>query len=283
MKKLTFILVLAILLGGGALGAMSTPSQAQGYAYPPPPQNPYANPWVGPNTPWVHYNGDWFLNGILYYFFGPQYGWAPYYSYAPTYIVRPETWYAPMWHTWYQGNPRYYETFRRQYPYWSTHRVGERYGPEFYERHHRGQGSGWQKGFQGRPAAQPSREERKPGPARVAPPEGQKPGPSRVAPREEQKPAPARVAPREEQKRGPARVTPQEEQKRGPARVAPQEGQKSGPARVAPQEGQKSGPARVAPPEGRKPAPAPGAAPAAREKAPAAKPEKGPSGGEEKH
>ena len=93
MKKLSVILVLAILLVGGAVGAISTPAYAQGYSYPPPPQNPYSTPWVGANTPWVYYNGDWFLNGVLHYFFGPGYGWAPYYSYAPTYIVRPGKWY----------------------------------------------------------------------------------------------------------------------------------------------------------------------------------------------
>jgi hypothetical protein len=42
-----------ILLVGGAIGAMSAPSYAQdyeGYNYPPPPQDPYATPWVGSNT-----------------------------------------------------------------------------------------------------------------------------------------------------------------------------------------------------------------------------------------
>jgi hypothetical protein len=105
MRKLSFILVLAILLAGGAVTAMSAPSYAQGYNYPPPPPDPYATPWVGPNTPWVYYNGDWFLNGILQYFFGNRYGWAPYYAYAPTYIVRPNQWYAPRWNVWYKQNP----------------------------------------------------------------------------------------------------------------------------------------------------------------------------------
>ena len=60
------------------MGAMSAPSYAQGYGgynYPPPPQNPYATPWVGTNTPWTFYQGDWFLNGYCI-FFGNQYGWA---------------------------------------------------------------------------------------------------------------------------------------------------------------------------------------------------------------
>ena len=38
MKKLTFILVIAILLAGGAVAAMSASSYAQGYAYPPAPR-----------------------------------------------------------------------------------------------------------------------------------------------------------------------------------------------------------------------------------------------------
>ena len=110
MKKLTLILALAILLAGGAVAAMSAPAQAQysqyGYNYPPPAADRYAQPWVGSNTPWVYYNGDWFVQGLLYYFFGPQYGWAPYYSYPPTYIERPYNWYEPKWQTWYQRNPQ---------------------------------------------------------------------------------------------------------------------------------------------------------------------------------
>ena len=70
MKKLSLILALAILLAGGAIGATSTSSGAQ--VYPPPPQNLYATPWVGANTPWVFYNGDWFLNGILLLLFWPS-------------------------------------------------------------------------------------------------------------------------------------------------------------------------------------------------------------------
>jgi len=276
MKKLTFILVIAILLAGGAVAAMSAPSYAQGYEYAPPPADIFAQPWVGPNTPWVYYNGDWFLNGILYYFFGPRYGWAPYYSYAPTYIVRPGDWYAPRWLVWYQGNPQYYQQFQQAYPYWRGHREGQRYDQNFYEQHHSGQGGGWQKGFQGRPAAPAQPEGRIPAPAQVAPREGQRPVPAQVKPREEQKQAPARLAPREEQRPGPAQVKPREEQKQAPARVAPQ---RPAPAQVKPREEQRPAPARVAP---QRPAPAQAAprqeqkqAPA--QKAPAGKPE------EEKH
>jgi len=150
MKRPSLIFLLIIVLVGGAMGAMPAPSQAQSYAaynYPPPPQNIYATPWVGSNTPWTFYQGDWFLKGVLYQFFGNQYGWAPYYSYPPTYIVRPQVWYAPHWHAWYQRNPHYWTDFQRQYPYWRGHRVGQRYDQNFYNKYHRGQGKGWQQGF----------------------------------------------------------------------------------------------------------------------------------------
>jgi hypothetical protein len=90
MKRLSLILAVAILLTGGAIGAISGPSYAQGYGgynYPPPPPNIYGTPWVGTNTPWTFYNGDWFLNGILYFFFGNQYGWASYLYYKTQLLV----------------------------------------------------------------------------------------------------------------------------------------------------------------------------------------------------
>jgi len=183
MKKISFILMTAILLAGGAVAVMSTPSYAQVYEYPPPPSDPSASPWVGSDTPWVYYNGDWFMNGILYYYYGPDYGWAPYYAYAPSYIVRPGTWYAPRWMAWYQGQPQYLESFQRQYPYWSGHRQGQRYSQKFYEQHHGGQGGGWQQGLQGRPAAPSRPEARKPAPAKVPSTEKQQPAVKR-----EQKP-----------------------------------------------------------------------------------------------
>ena len=123
MKKIAFILMTAILMAGGAVAVMPAPSYAQNYVYPSPPQDIYASPWVGPDTPWVYYNGDWFLNGVLYYFYGPQYGWAPYYAYAPSYIVRPETWDAPRWMAWYQGRPQYLASFQREYLYWRERRL----------------------------------------------------------------------------------------------------------------------------------------------------------------
>jgi hypothetical protein len=182
MKKLIFVLVMAALLGGGAVATMSAPSQAQVYQYPPPPANIYGMPWVGQNTPWTFYNGDWFLNGILYYFFGPRYGWAPYYAYAPIYIVRAPEWYAPRWNAWYRGHPHYWEHFRRTYPYWHNHRPGHRYDRRFYEKHHRGQGPGWHKGFRGGGPPPPPPGGRGPGPGHVTHPPGPKPGPGHVGP-----------------------------------------------------------------------------------------------------
>jgi hypothetical protein len=145
MKKLIMILTLALVLGGGALGLMSSASQAQVYV----PAQTVIVPQVGPNTPWVFYNGDWFRNGLLYYFFGNKIGWAPYYAYAPTYIARPTYWYAPRWNAWYQAHPTHWKNFQQRYPYWRGHHLGQHYDQAFYNRYHHGQGNGWQKGFHG--------------------------------------------------------------------------------------------------------------------------------------
>lgn len=143
MKKVIMMLVLALVLGGGSIGLLSTASQAQVYV----PVQTAAVPWVGSNTPWVYYNGDWFKSGVLYYFFGNKIGWAPYYAYAPTYIVRPQYWYAPRWHNWYKAHPVYWNNFQRRYPYWHGHRSGHYYNQAFYNRYHHGQGAGWHKGY----------------------------------------------------------------------------------------------------------------------------------------
>ncbi|MDR3570381.1 MAG: hypothetical protein P4L43_20345 [Syntrophobacteraceae bacterium] len=189
MKKIACILIIAISLAGGAVAVISAPSYAQGYNYPAPPPNPDESPWVGLNTPWFYYNGDWFLNGVLYYYYGPNYGWAPYYAYSPDHIVRPQSWYAPNWMAWYQGQPQYRQSFERQYPYWREHRQGQRYSEKFFEQHNHGQGVGWQKGFQSSRAAAPSRPEgHKPGPAQALPPEGQHPGGQREPQRQKQQP-----------------------------------------------------------------------------------------------
>jgi hypothetical protein len=241
--------MLAILLGGGAVTAMSAPSYAQAYRYPPPPSNIYANPWVGPNTPWVYYNGDWFLNGILYYFFGPRYGWCPYYAYAPTYIVRPGTWYAPRWLTWYTGHPEYYQHFQQEYPYWREHRQGRRYDQRFFEQHQHGQAGEWQKGFRGHPTAPtaPGGQRPGPGPAQVAPSAGPRPGSGHVTPPTGPGPTgPTHVAPPAEPKPGPAHVTPPAGPRPGPAQVAPPAGPRPGPAPGAPAAGPAPGP-KVAP------------------------------------
>ncbi|MDR3555196.1 MAG: hypothetical protein P4L55_10615 [Syntrophobacteraceae bacterium] len=151
MKKIAFALATVALLAGGMVAVAPSPSHAQDYEYPPQPADVYAQPWVGPDTPWVYYNGDWFLNGILYYNFGPEYGWAPYYAYPPVYMVRPQTWYAPRWFSWYQGHPIYGQNFLGHYSYWRGHREGQHYGRSFYEKHNPGHGGGWQKGFHGTP------------------------------------------------------------------------------------------------------------------------------------
>jgi len=152
MKRLTLVVILAALLAGPVTARNPAPAGAQAvpvYTYPAPPANIYAVPWVGPNTPWVFYNGDWFLNGLLYYFFGPAYGWAPYYAYAPVYIVRPDYWYGPRWVEWYYQHPVYVQNFVRTYPQWHGHQIGHRYDEHFYNRYHRGQGGGWQRGSHG--------------------------------------------------------------------------------------------------------------------------------------
>ncbi|MGC2432806.1 MAG: hypothetical protein WA433_03405 [Desulfobaccales bacterium] len=147
MKKLSILLILAIFLGVGMIGAMPGLSQAQVYA---PPPGPVASaPYVGPNTPWVYYNGDWFLNGILYYFFGPRYGWGPYYAYPETFVVRPGQWYGPKWDGWYRAHPVFWKNFQHAYPHWRGHVVGRHYGEEFYNRYHSGQGGGWHHGVPG--------------------------------------------------------------------------------------------------------------------------------------
>jgi hypothetical protein len=152
MKTVSILLALAMVLTGGAFGLMTPPARAQVFspAPPPPPQPGAMMPWVGQNTPWTYHNGDWFHNGILYYFFGPKYGWAPYYSYAPTYVVRPSQWYGPKWNKWYRAHPRYMQNFNHAYPYWREHRAGHHYGEDFYIRYHHGQGRGWQRGYEGR-------------------------------------------------------------------------------------------------------------------------------------
>lgn len=152
MKRLSLILLAAILLAGVALGAVSAPSLAQViekkvYVYPPPPPNPAASPWVGPNTPWVYYNGDWFYDGTLYYYFGPSRGWAPYYAYEPAYISRPSVWYEPKWTVWYKERPEYTEVFVSRYPYWTKHKAGVIYDEDFYILHTMKKENRWRKAW----------------------------------------------------------------------------------------------------------------------------------------
>jgi len=151
MKKLIILLILAISLGAGTIGAMPGLSQAQFY----PPPGAAAAPWTGPNTPWVYYHGDWFLNGVLQYFFGPRYGWAPYHAYPETYIVRPGNWYGPKWEGWYHAHPAYWQNFEHSYPHWREHQIGRHYGEDFYNRYHHGQGGGWHHGEGGHEHGRP--------------------------------------------------------------------------------------------------------------------------------
>jgi hypothetical protein len=172
MKKVSIVLMLAMVLAGGMMTAMTPHSQAQVFV-PAAPQG-VAAPWVGNNTPWVFYRGDWFLNGVLYYFFGNRYGWAPYYAYAPTYIIRPNQWYTPRWDAWYKAHPVYWTNFQRQYPYWREHQLGRHYDQNFYNKYHHGQGAGWQKGFQAGVHSPP--------PPRNHPAEAAGPGPGHQSP-----------------------------------------------------------------------------------------------------
>ena len=86
MKKASILLALTILLIGGVIVALSSPSLAQG---DPPPHGPF----VGPKTPWTFFHGDWFKNGVLHYNYGPKPGWAPYYAHPPGPVERPGEWY----------------------------------------------------------------------------------------------------------------------------------------------------------------------------------------------
>jgi hypothetical protein len=247
LSWVSVLLVSALAAAGCAApyqGAPYSPGYGGAY-YAPPPQNIYATPWVGPNTPWVYYRGDWFLNGMLYNYYGNRYGWAPYYAYPSTYVVRPHNWYEPRWNTWYQQHPHYWQTFSQKYPYWRGHQPGQHYDQNFYNRYHRSQGEGWQRGFHGRAIGRPQPQGQRPGSARVAPYERSRPGPAVTAPHERQRPGPVQAAPRQGQRPGSARVAPSHGQHPRPAPGTPYERPKSGgPTQATPHEGQKPGPAQ---------------------------------------
>ncbi|MFZ2087420.1 MAG: hypothetical protein WAU47_02505 [Desulfobaccales bacterium] len=145
MKNIRILLVLTVLLTGGAAGALSWPAQAQVCA--PPPFHAAGAPWVGPNTPWVYYNGDWFHNGQLHHFFGPKYGWAPYNVHPPVHVVRPAQWYGPKWQAWYQANPHHWKKFHHRHPHWRGHRAGHPYPGGYYSMHRPVHGKGWKKRY----------------------------------------------------------------------------------------------------------------------------------------
>ena len=271
MKVLSWALVL--LVGALAVVGCVGPYQGGPYDYggayggayySPQPQNIYANPWVGANTPWTYYQGDWFLNGMLYNYYGNQYGWAPYYAYPPIYIVRPNNWYGPKWNTWYQQHPQYWQTFSNDYPYWRDHRQGQHYDQNFYNRYHPSQGEGWQKGFHGTAMERPRPEGPRPSPGQVTPHEGPKPGPGYMTP-QGTRPGPGQMAPREATRLAPYRVTPREVPRPTPGQVTSREGPRPGPSQMAPREG-----------------PRPSAAPSGGRTTPTSKPER-PGPVEEKH
>jgi hypothetical protein len=219
MKKVSIIFMLAIMAAGGVLGASPVPSQAQVYV-PAPRPVVVATPYVGANTPWVYYQGDWFRNGVLYYFFGNQYGWAPYYAYAPTYIVRPTQWYAPRWNNWYKAHPVYWTNFQRQYPYWHDHRVGRVYDQKFYNRYHHGQGPGWQKGYQAGAHYPPPPSNPKHRPEAVAPGYGHQP-PAQPGHYQPGPPASRDARPGRERATGQYQPGPPAAREQGPGREGP--------------------------------------------------------------
>ena len=225
------ILLISTLTVVGCVGpnagiAPSTPYYGGNYEAPPP-QYSYATPWVGPNTPWIYYQGDWFLNGLLYYNYGDRYGWAPYYAYPTTYIVRPAHWYEARWNNWYQQHPQYVQTFTQRYPYWRTHHYGQHYDQNFYNRYHPGQGAGWQRGFHGSGTTSPQPEGRRQVPPQMPPPEGRRPGPYQET-HPSQAPSPERRRPY------PGQVTQPEGRGAGPAQAAPPQGPRPVPGQPQP-------------------------------------------------
>ena len=152
MKKLIILLILAISLGAGMIGAMPGISQAQVV----PPAAPYATgaPWIGVNTPWVYYNGDWFLNGILYSFW-PSIWMGPVLRLSRNLYrqTRPLVW-SEMGQVVSRpsGLPG---KFPARLPNWREHQVGRHYGEEFYNRYHPGQGGGWHHGVPGHGPGRP--------------------------------------------------------------------------------------------------------------------------------
>ncbi len=163
MKKLILVLLLAVFVAGGTMAAMSAPASAQPYEYPAAPGDPYVNPWVGPGSCWVFYNGDWFCNGVLYYYFGPVYGWSPYWAFPVSFIVYEPYWYGPMWGAWFTAHPNVVNVFINTFPFWRSHHHGEHPDREFFEKHHGGKGS-WQGGWKGHPGAKGGAPEHKGGP-----------------------------------------------------------------------------------------------------------------------
>jgi hypothetical protein len=138
MKKASILLALAILLIGGIILTVSSPALAQMTS------GSQQGPYTGDNSPWTYYKGDWFKNGVLHYYYGNN-RWAPYYSKGPGSVQRPNEWYGEKWQTYNQQHPQNLTNFESQYPYWSSHQVGQKYDEKFYHQHHPEQGGGWQR------------------------------------------------------------------------------------------------------------------------------------------
>jgi hypothetical protein len=123
LPKAVFVSLLALCLMGGMVSIAAAQGPGE-FVAPGPGPGPgptpevqvvaVGAPWVGPNTPWVFWNNNWYYNGILYAFFGPL-GWWPNGYYGNNLIVRTDEWYGPRWVTWYRENPYYWDEFHRHY------------------------------------------------------------------------------------------------------------------------------------------------------------------------
>jgi hypothetical protein len=151
LQKALFLSLLACLLGGFI---SISAAQEPGAFIPIDTQIEVVavgEPWVGPDTPWVFWNNNWYYNGILYAFYGPL-GWWPYGYYANNLIVRNYAWYGPRWNRWYRARPVYWRNFHRHYGngrHWhSSYRGHDAWR---HHRRHGGHGRNLTRGGHGRP------------------------------------------------------------------------------------------------------------------------------------
>jgi hypothetical protein len=118
-----FIVVLALAFFSGCVATASTmetrSNDAEGnYTVESTEVDTVAavgEPYVGPGTPWFYFNDAWYLNGIMYGYYG-GYGWWPYGYYGPSYLARPNHWYGnPHWNNYYRNNPHHGQNFQNKY------------------------------------------------------------------------------------------------------------------------------------------------------------------------